>query len=71
MHWLERNADRRTQSELVLPGARSIVVLAISYWVEGRASPMADAHGRIARYAWGDDYHGSSSARSFASMTPW
>lgn len=57
MAWLARNADRRTDPELVLPGVRSIVVLAISYWVEGRAFPHGAEHGRFARYAWGDDYH--------------
>jgi epoxyqueuosine reductase len=53
MAWLERNADRRTDPELVLPGARSIIVLAMNYWNRG-SQPV----GRIARYAWGDDYHG-------------
>jgi len=58
MAWLERNADRRTDPQLVLPGAKTIVVLGMSYW-QGEA-PTADnpaATGRVARYAWGDDYH--------------
>jgi epoxyqueuosine reductase len=80
MAWLARNADRRTDPNLVLRGARSIIVLGMNYWVEGRGSkaeggfpasaPPADSipstfdsrpstrtTGRIARYAWGDDYH--------------
>jgi len=57
MTWLERNADRRTDPQLVLAGAQSIVVLAMSYWVEGRAPLDSAARGTIARYAWGDDYH--------------
>jgi epoxyqueuosine reductase len=58
MAWLERNADRRTDPEAVLPGVRSVVVLAMSYLAE---TPNAESRppnaGRIARYAWGDDYH--------------
>jgi len=51
MAWMERNADRRTSPELVLPGAKSVIVLAVNYWQPGTDSPA------IARYAWGDDYH--------------
>ena len=55
MGWLERNADRRTNPDLVLPGARSVIVLGMNYW--NRESIPHPAAGRIARYAWGDDYH--------------
>jgi epoxyqueuosine reductase len=72
MEWLARNAERRTEPELVLPGVRSVIVLAMNYWVESRGSKVEGAEarsfdlrpstfdtppGRIARYAWGDDYH--------------
>ena len=55
MEWLARNADRRTDPQLVLPGARSAIVLAMNY----RAKPAVRhaASGRIASYALGDDYH--------------
>ena len=74
MEWLERNADRRTDPELVLPGVRSIIVLGMNYW-QHEARPKSESQtepgrrreaqirnpkfpaGRIARYAWGDDYH--------------
>ena len=52
---MERNADRRTDPQLVLPGAKSIVVLAMNYH-QGTA-PMEGSMERIARYAWGGDYH--------------
>ena len=55
MAWLERNADRRTEPERVLPGVRSVIVLGMSYWVAGREAKAGG--GRIARYAWGNDYH--------------
>ena len=32
MTWLARNADRRTDPQQVLPGARSVIVLAMNYW---------------------------------------
>src|ERR1700712_4178247 len=31
MAWLARNADRRTEPDLVLPGARSIIMLGMNY----------------------------------------
>lgn len=55
MAWMERNADRRTDPQLVLPGAKSIVVLAMNYH-QGNP-PLEGSMDRIARYAWGDDYH--------------
>ena len=55
MEWLARNADRRTDPQIVLPGARSAIVLAMNY----RATPGTrhPQSGRIASYALGDDYH--------------
>lgn len=64
MAWLSRNADRRTDPQLVLPGVRSVIVLGVNYWggSDGSDGPHIShashsSHGRIARYAWGDDYH--------------
>ncbi|HEY2800660.1 MAG TPA: tRNA epoxyqueuosine(34) reductase QueG [Chthoniobacterales bacterium] len=55
MHWIERAAAKRIDPQKVLPGVRSVVVLAMNYW-QGEAPPN-EGTGRIARYAWGDDYH--------------
>ena len=60
MAWLARNPDRRTDPALVLPGARAMIVLALNYHRPDPPPPAAGshaAHGRIARYAWGDEYH--------------
>jgi epoxyqueuosine reductase len=58
MTWLERNEHRRTDPQQVLPGARSVIVLGMNYWNdECRMQNDEKARGRIARYAWGDDYH--------------
>ena len=32
MNWIERGAAKRSDPELVLAGARSVVVLALNYW---------------------------------------
>jgi epoxyqueuosine reductase len=55
MQWMERGAEKRGDPQLVLPEARSIVVVALNYWQGEQESP--GKKGRIARYAWGDDYH--------------
>ncbi len=63
MDWIARGAEKRCDPQKVLPGARSVIVLAMNYWQgdgKGRRK-KADGRraegGRIARYAWGDDYH--------------
>lgn len=35
MEWLGRNAERRMEPELVLPGVQSVVVLGMNYWIKG------------------------------------
>jgi epoxyqueuosine reductase len=59
MSYMERGEEKRCDLQKVLPGARSIVVLALNYWQGESATPKAlgAATGRIARYAWGEDYH--------------
>lgn len=54
MEWLQRGEEKRCDPSLILPGAQSVVVVAMNYW-QGETEPPPS--GRIARYAWGDDYH--------------
>lgn len=54
MEWMERGAEKRGDPQKVLPGARSVIVVALNYWQGGEPDRRG---GRIARYAWGDDYH--------------
>ena len=58
MSYMQRGEEKRCDPQKVLPGAKSIVVLALNYFQgnESRRSQTA-ATGRVARYAWGDDYH--------------
>ena len=54
--YTEDRVHKATHPEELLPGARSIVSLAISY--NGERTVHTDGlTGKIARYAWGDDYH--------------
>ncbi|HTE83347.1 MAG TPA: QueG-associated DUF1730 domain-containing protein, partial [Dehalococcoidia bacterium] len=57
--WMDRTrAERATTPELLLPGARSIVTVAAAYErEEGRPQARGQLRGRVARYAWGRDYH--------------
>ncbi len=58
MGYLHRRLDSRLDARALLPSARSVIVAAQSY---RRAEPPipADgrARGRVAMYAWGEDYH--------------
>jgi epoxyqueuosine reductase len=53
---MERGAEKRGDPQQVLPGARSVIVVALNYW-QGRSPSPQEAKGKIARYASGDDYH--------------
>ena len=54
MAWLERDPNRRSDPSLVLPGAKTLLLLAKNYF---QGSHSRKHPGRIARYAWGSDYH--------------
>ena len=55
MDWMERSETKRRDPQTVLSGARSVIVFALNYW-QGEQSRRTHV-GKIARYAWGDDYH--------------
>lgn len=59
MHYLARNAFKRIEPALVLPGVRSVITLAVSYF-EGHSAGLdrgSHAAGVVARYARHADYH--------------
>lgn len=60
MQFTFRNPERSTTPTASVPGARSIIVAARSYWADGsvdESARSASAIGaRVARYAWRDHY---------------
>ncbi|GHO88918.1 tRNA epoxyqueuosine(34) reductase QueG [Dictyobacter formicarum] len=51
-------AETSCHPDALLPEAQSIITLALCYLTEQPAEPAeTEPHGRISRYAWGDDYH--------------
>jgi len=56
MGWMERDVARRTDPRELLPGARTVVAVALNYYTPHEHSEDPAA-GKISRYAWGDDYH--------------
>ena len=65
MAYMHRSAARRADVRRVLPSARSVIVTATVYNTNRPYSTESRDEGRahIARYAWGDDYHGVIGAR--------
>jgi epoxyqueuosine reductase len=58
MNYMARGAEKRRDPHQILGEARSIIVLGLNYFQGRRADRgVATGAGRIARYAWGDDYH--------------
>lgn len=59
MNWMasEKALQRRNHPEQVLPGCRSILVLGMPYLPNKPSLQNQKNRGRIASYAWGDDYH--------------
>jgi epoxyqueuosine reductase len=72
--WLTRRAPLRGDPALLLEGVRSVVMLATDHATAARPAggptdvpthppPIRPGRGRVARYAWGDDYHDLLRAR--------
>ena len=68
MQYMARGEEKRRDPQKILPGAKSMIVLALNYFqgVEAGVLPANEravgtaattSTGRIARYAWGADYH--------------
>ncbi len=65
MAYLDRSADRRAGVARVMPSARTVIVTATVYnTARPYSTECADpTRAQIARYAWGEDYHGVIGAR--------
>lgn len=63
MDWLAREPERRARPDLLLPGVRSVIALAMNYYVPDEPPIGGGVGGKIARYARGRDYHNWISKR--------
>ncbi len=59
MDWMARNPARRSDPGAILREARTVISVALGYYRGDwpNAGDPAPLSGRIARYAWGRDYH--------------
>lgn len=61
MMYLHKSADVRADIRNFLPSARSVIVTGTAYYAtdpgKGESLNHTDEPGRIAKYAWGEDYH--------------
>ncbi len=56
MSWMARDPQQRSDVTRVLPGARTVISVAINYHTDGEHCDDCGAL-KISRYAWGEDYH--------------
>jgi epoxyqueuosine reductase len=56
MHYLHKRFEERTDPAMYLPGAQSVVCVAVNYYAP-LEEPDQSKRGKVARYALGDDYH--------------
>jgi epoxyqueuosine reductase len=57
MHYLTREPARRAHPERSLQSAKSVISLAVNYFVPAELRPENRSVGRVAKYAHGADYH--------------
>lgn len=56
--WFNEERARQTaRPASLLPGARSVVAVTLAYYQGEAPPPPGGPQGRLARYAWGRDYH--------------
>ena len=63
MAWMARAPETRSDPRRLLPGCRSVVVLAMNYWPGREAVTPAEGRANVALYARGRDYHKVLGAR--------
>lgn len=57
MSYLENHFDKRLDPTLLVPGAKSVVSLVYNYFPEKDLAQANPASFKIAKYAYGEDYH--------------
>ncbi len=67
MAWM--NDPRRQDIYRIMPAARSVIAVALNYYTPYQR-PESTAYGKVARYAWGRDYH-KVLERKLKQLTSW
>jgi epoxyqueuosine reductase len=57
MRWMARQTERRGDPSSLLPGAKTVISVAATYYRGDWPAPDGAPRGAVARYAWGRDYH--------------
>ena len=57
MQYMTRNTHLHARPNALVPQALSLITLAINYYAEAPPFAHGNRYGRVARYAWGRDYH--------------
>lgn len=57
MSYMTRRPELHARPKLLVPQAASLITLAINYYAPAPAFLHEQKYGRVARYAWGLDYH--------------
>jgi epoxyqueuosine reductase len=57
MDWMEKTRERRADPGKVLPGCRSVVIVALNYWPGEEQAQRSPGQARVALYAQARDYH--------------
>lgn len=63
MNYMTRRTELHAHPKTLVPEASSIITLAINYYVDAPIFQHENRYGRVARYAWGLDYHDVVKAR--------
>jgi epoxyqueuosine reductase len=63
MQYMTRRTELNAHPRRLVPAAASLISLAVNYYVEAAPFRHENRYGRVARYAWGLDYHDVVKAR--------
>jgi epoxyqueuosine reductase len=57
MEYMTRRPELHAHPRVLVPYALSLITLAVDYYAESPVFEHENRYGRVARYAWGRDYH--------------
>jgi epoxyqueuosine reductase len=57
MNYMTRRPDLMAYPQVLVPHAQSLITLAVNYFADAPPFRHDNRYGRVARYAWGLDYH--------------